>query len=100
MQFVSASHTGHAWLSRVLKRTHTPNNAALAVFVLSIAFGAISIGSNTAFWAFFSGSTLAGQIGYILPVLWWCLYEDNSDYKNGPYHLERWSKTVRRVAVA
>ena len=31
------------------KRTHTPNNASLAVFVLSSTFGAISIGSDTAF---------------------------------------------------
>ena len=91
---------GHAWLSRVSKRTHTPNNASLAVFVLSSAFGAISIGSDTAFQAFFSGSTLAGQIGYILPVLGRCLYEDNPEYTNGPFNLGRWSKTVRRVAVA
>jgi len=91
---------GHAWLSRVSERTHTPNNASLAVFVLSSAFGAISVGSDTAFQAFFSGSTLAGQIGYILPVLWRCLYEDNPDYKNGPFHLGRWSKMVRRIAVA
>ena len=110
-QFVAASRIffaysrdkalpGHAWLSRVSKRTHTPNNASLAVFVLSSSFGAISIGSDTAFQAFFSGSTLAGQIGYILPVLGRCLYEDNPEYTNGPYNLGRWSKTVRRVAVA
>ena len=47
-------------------------------------FGAISIGSNTAFQAFFSGSTLAVQIGYIPPVLGRCPYEDTPDYKNEP----------------
>ncbi|KAH8101637.1 amino acid transporter [Cristinia sonorae] len=91
---------GHAWLSKVSPTTHTPNNASLAVFVISSAFGAISIGSETAFEAFFSGSTLAGQISYILPVLGRVLYEDNPDYRNGPYHLGRWSKTIRRIAVA
>ncbi|TBU31322.1 amino acid transporter [Dichomitus squalens] len=88
------------WLARVDPRTQTPNNASLVVFVLSAAFGAISIGSDTAFEAFFSGSTLAGQIGYILPVLGRCLYEDNPDYRNGPYNLGRYSKIIRWTAVA
>ena len=47
----------------------------------------------------FCGSTLAGQLGYVFPGLWRCLYEDNSGYKNRPHHLGRRSKTVRRVAV-
>ena len=81
------------------KRTHTPNNASLVVFVTSAAFGAISIGSDTAFEAFFSGSTLAGQISYILPVLGRCLYEDNPDYHPGPYNLGRFSKPIRWIAV-
>ncbi|KIP06824.1 hypothetical protein PHLGIDRAFT_19368 [Phlebiopsis gigantea 11061_1 CR5-6] len=88
------------WLSKIDKRTHTPNNASLVVFVMSTAFGAISIGSDTAFEAFFSGSTLAGQISYILPVLGRCLYEDNPHYAPGPYNLGRWSKTIRWMAVA
>ncbi|KIP04158.1 hypothetical protein PHLGIDRAFT_120946 [Phlebiopsis gigantea 11061_1 CR5-6] len=88
------------WLGTIDKRTHTPNNASLVVFVMSAAFGAISIASDTAFEAFFSGSTLAGQIAYILPVLGRCLYEDNPEYKPGPYNLGRWSRTIRRVAVA
>ena len=60
---------------------------------------AVSTGSNTAFQALLSGSTLAGQTGYILPMLGRCLSEDNPDYKNGPYHYGCWSKTVRRVGV-
>ena len=111
MQFVAASRIFFAyardralpfsdWLSRVDPRTQTPNNASLVVFVSSAAFGAISIGSDTAFEAFFSGSTLAGQIGYILPVLGRCLYEDNPDYRNGPYNLGRYSKIIRWIAVA
>jgi amino acid transporter len=110
-QFVAASRIffaysrdkalpGHAWLSKVNPRTQTPNNASLAVFVISAAFGAISIGSDVAFEAFFSGSTLAGQISYILPVLGRCVYEDNPDYRNGPYNLGRWSRTIRWIAVA
>ncbi|EJD41031.1 amino acid transporter [Auricularia subglabra TFB-10046 SS5] len=91
---------GHAWLARVSPRTQTPNNASFAVFVISSAFGAISIGSDTAFEAFFSGSTLAGQISYILPVLGRCVYEDNKDYRPGPYNLGKWSKTIRWCAVA
>lgn len=109
-QFVAASRIFFAysrdralpfseWLSKVSPRTQTPNNASLAVFVISAAFGAISIGSDTAFQAFFSGSTLAGQISYILPVLGRCLYEDNPDYRPGPYNLGRWSK-VRVFAVS
>ena len=89
-----------AWLSKVDKRTHTPNNASFAVFVMSAAFGAISVASDTAFGAFFSGSTLAGQIAYILPVLGRCLYEDNPSYTPGPYNLGRWSRTIRWLAVA
>ena len=88
------------WLSKVDKRTHTPNNASLVVFLLSAGFGAISIGSDTAFEAFFSGSTLAGQISYIFPVLGRCLYEDNPDYTPGPYNLGRWSRSIRWLAVA
>ncbi|KAM5537391.1 hypothetical protein V8D89_008910 [Ganoderma adspersum] len=88
------------WLSRVSPRTQTPNNASLFVFLTSAAFGAISIGSDTAFEAFFSGSTLAGQIGYILPVLGRCLYEDNPEYRNGPFNLGRFSRVIRWVAVA
>ncbi|KAI0701071.1 amino acid transporter [Cytidiella melzeri] len=88
------------WLSVVDKRTHTPNNASLAVFLISTAFGAISIGSDTAFEAFFSGSTLAGQISYILPVLGRCLYENNPEYTSGPYNLGRWSRVIRWIAVA
>ncbi|KAI0338005.1 amino acid transporter [Trametopsis cervina] len=88
------------WLSKVDKRTHTPNNASLVVFVISSAFGAVSIGSDTAFEAFFSGSTLAGQISYILPVLGRCLYENNPEYAPGPYNLGGWSRTIRWVAVA
>ena len=110
-QFVAASRIFFAyardralpfsdWLSRVSPLTQTPNNASLAVFLCSAAFGVISIGSDTAFKAFFSGSTLAGQIGYILPVLGRCLYEDNPDYHNGPYNLGRWARTIRWVAVA
>ncbi|KAJ3549968.1 hypothetical protein NM688_g5123 [Phlebia brevispora] len=87
------------WLSVVDKRTHTPNNASLVVFVSSAAFGAISVGSDTAFEAFFSGSTLAGQISYILPVLGRCIYEDNPDYIPGPYNLGRLSKPIRWLAV-
>ncbi|KZV97072.1 amino acid transporter [Exidia glandulosa HHB12029] len=89
-----------AWLSHVSPRTQTPNNASFAVFVISSAFGAISIGSDTAFEAFFSGSTLAGQISYILPVLGRCVYEDNPDYRPGPYNLGRWSRSIRWAAVA
>lgn len=70
------------------------------MFLTSAAFGVISIGSDTAFEAFFSGSTLAGQIGYILPVLGRCLYEDNPEYRNGPFNLGRFSRTIRWVAVA
>ncbi|EKM57619.1 uncharacterized protein PHACADRAFT_251336 [Phanerochaete carnosa HHB-10118-sp] len=88
------------WLSKIDKRTHTPNNASLVVFLLSAGFGAISIGSDTAFEAFFSGSTLAGQISYILPVLGRCLYEDNPEYTSGPYNLGRWSRSIRWLAVA
>lgn len=88
------------WLSVIDKRTHTPNNASLVVFLLSAGFGAISIGSDTAFEAFFSGSALAGQIAYILPVLGRCLYENNPNYKPGPYNLGKWSKMIRWVAVA
>ena len=88
------------WLSKVSPRTHTPNNASLVVFVISSVFGAISIGSDTAFEAFFSGSTLAGQISYILPVVGRWLYEDNPEYQHGPYNLGRWSKTIRWLAVA
>jgi len=69
------------------------------MFVFSSTFGAVSIVSDTAFQAF-SGSMPAGPIGSILPVLGICLYEDNPDYRNGPFHLGRWSKVVRRVAVA
>lgn len=90
----------HDWLAHVSPRTQTPNNASFAVFVIASAFGAISIGSDTAFEAFFSGSTLAGQISYILPVLGRCVYEDNPDYRPGPYHLGRWSRTIRWCAVA
>jgi len=90
---------GHEFMSKVSKRTQTPNNASLVVFVLSSAFGAISIGSDTAFEAFFSGSTLANQIGYILPVLGRCLYPDNPDYRPGPYNLGRWSSLIRWCAV-
>ncbi|EIN03859.1 amino acid transporter [Punctularia strigosozonata HHB-11173 SS5] len=88
------------WLSRVSPRTQTPNNASLVVFILSAAFGVISVGSDTAFEAFFSGSTLAGQIGYILPVLGRCLYENNPEYRNGPYNLGRYSRAIRWTAVA
>ncbi|PSR80619.1 hypothetical protein PHLCEN_2v6688 [Hermanssonia centrifuga] len=88
------------WLSKVDKRTQTPNNASLAVFLISTAFGAISIGSDTAFQAFFSGSTLAGQISYILPVLGRCLYENNPEYTPGPFNLGRFSRAIRYMAVA
>ena len=88
------------WLSKVDKRTHTPNNASLVVFVLSAAIGAVSVGSDTAFQAFFSGSTLAGQISYILPVLGRCLYEKNPDYSPGPFNLGRWSRAIRYMACA
>ena len=88
------------WLSKVSPRTHTPNNASLVVFLLSTVFGAISCGSDTAFQAFFSGSTLAGQIAYILPVLGRCLYENNPDYTNGPFNLGRFSRPVRYMACA
>ncbi|KAH7103349.1 amino acid transporter [Auriculariales sp. MPI-PUGE-AT-0066] len=90
----------HDWLSKVSPRTQTPNNASFAVFVISTAFGAVSIGSDIAFEAFFSGSTLAGQISYILPVLGRCVFEDNPDYRPGPFNLGKWSKTIRLCAVA
>lgn len=110
-QFVAASRIYFAysrdralpfsdWISRVSPRTQTPNNASLVVFLLSAAFGVISIGSDTAFQAFFPGSTLAGQIGYILPVLGRCLYEDNPEYRNGAYNLGRFSRAIRWTAVA
>ena len=76
-----------------------PNNAQFAVFFLSSTFGAVSIVSDTAFQAFFSGSMLARPIGSILPVLGRCLYEDNPDYRNRPFYHGRWSRLVRRVAV-
>ena len=91
---------GHAWLSKVSPRTQTPNNASLAVFFISTAFGAVSLGSDTAFEAFFSGCTLASQISYILPVLGRCVFENNPEYKPGPFNLGRWSKTIRWCAVA
>ena len=111
MQFVTASRIFFAysrdkalpfsdWLGTIDKRTHTPNNASLVVFLMSAAFGAISIASDTAFEAFFSGSTLAGQISYILPVLGRCLYEDNPEYSPGPFNLGRFSRPIRYMACA
>lgn len=87
------------WLAHVNSRTQTPVNATAAVCSLTALLGLISLGSTTALNAFFSGSSISGAVAYMMPLLMRCLYEDNPNYKPGPFTLGKWSRPVRWVAV-
>jgi amino acid transporter len=111
---------GSRWLSKVNKTTRTPINATIALSTIFALVGLLSLGSTTALQAFFSGSSLAGALSYLMPPLMryvsprlniWrrkltadteptnrCIYEDNPDYHPGPFSLGKWSRPVRLVA--
>ncbi|KEF57260.1 uncharacterized protein A1O9_05177 [Exophiala aquamarina CBS 119918] len=57
------------WLSHVNSVTKTPINATIALSTVFALIGLISLGSSTALHAFFSGSSLAGAVTYLMPVL-------------------------------
>lgn len=57
------------WLSTVNSVTKTPINATIALSTVFALLGLISLGSSTALHAFFSGSSLAGAVTYLMPVL-------------------------------
>lgn len=57
------------WLSTVNSVTKTPINATITLSVVFALIGLISLGSTTALHAFFSGSSLAGAVAYLMPIL-------------------------------
>jgi len=67
------------WLSRVNKTTKTPINATIALSTVFALLGLISLGSSEALHAFFSGSSLAGALTYLMPVLMRFVLSSNVD---------------------
>ncbi|KUJ17104.1 amino acid permease [Mollisia scopiformis] len=87
------------WMSHVNRVTKTPINATVALCISVSLVGLISLGSSTALNAFFAGSSLAGAIAYLMPVLMRCINENNPDYHPGVFSMGKWSKPVRWIAV-
>lgn len=56
-------------LSHVNSVTKTPINTTIALSTVFALIRLISLGSSTALHAFFSGSSLAGAVTYLMPVL-------------------------------
>jgi amino acid transporter len=57
------------WLSHVNRTTKTPINATVTISVDFALVGLISLGSISVLQTFFSGSSVAGAIAYLMPVL-------------------------------
>ncbi|KAK5121336.1 hypothetical protein LTR85_005502 [Meristemomyces frigidus] len=90
----------HKFLSHVNAVTKTPMNATLTLSTFFALIGLIMLGSQSALQTYFSGSSVAGAVAYLMPVLMRCIYEDNPDYIPGPWTLGKWSTPIRWIAVA
>ena len=91
---------GSKWISHINSTTHTPVNATITLSTIIALVGLISLGSTTALNAFFAGSSLAGAISYLMPILMRTINENNPDYIPGPFTLGKWSKPLRWISIA
>ena len=59
----------HKWMSHVNTVTKTPVNATITICTCIALIGLLYFASETALNALFAGSSLAGSIAYVMPIL-------------------------------